>query len=85
MMDSGGQGQASETCVPLADLSIDNQTPAEGDTVDFAIEAKVTRIDGDMAYVQPVSVNGQPVSPEQESPQEDNSEPSFNDSGDYMQ
>jgi hypothetical protein len=89
-MDSGispDSGMSdSEVCVPIGSLSIDGETPQVGDTVDFAIEARVTRIDGEDAYVTPEKVNGQEVTQDaaSESDSEDSSEPSFSDNGDYM-
>lgn len=60
-----------EVCIPLKSLEQpDNseamQTPAEGDTVNFQVDATVTRIDGENAYVKPIAVNGQPLEQEGE-------------------
>lgn len=55
---------SSEQCVPLSALAMPDEgeqmaNPAPGDTVNYEVEGKVTRVDGKMAYVQPVKVNGQ--------------------------
>ena len=55
--------ESSEVCVPLKALQQpdDNeemQTPSEGDTVSLTVDAAVTRIEGNNAYVKPMSVNG---------------------------
>ena len=59
-------GNAQEFCVPLATLSMpgegDQMTPPEvGDVVTASVEGKVTKIDGDNAYVKPTSINGKPI------------------------
>ena len=83
--DMGNDSSSNEVCVPLESVTIDGQAPQEGDTVDFAIEARVSRVDNDMAYVVPTKVNGQDVDQEEnESPSDESSEPSFSSSGDYM-
>jgi hypothetical protein len=58
----------SEICVPLKALSLPGEqggdvTPAVGDEVDITGTAKVTRIDGDNAYLSPSTINGEAVSP----------------------
>lgn len=35
--------------------------PEVGDPVSYQVEGKVTRVEGDMAYVQADSINGKPV------------------------
>lgn len=58
---------ASEICVPVSALALpgdkDGQTtaPAVGDTVDISGTAKVIRIEGDKAYLQPDTINGAAV------------------------
>ena len=83
MPDSGESDNSNEIEVPLSDLAIDGNPPGVGDTCDFAIEARVTRVEGEMAYVTPEKVNGQEVSQDAESAP-DSSEPSFSDNGEYM-
>ena len=39
------------------------QTPAVGDLAQFQSEGKITRIEGDNAYVTVASINGKPVTP----------------------
>ncbi len=52
--------------MPLKSLAQpDNQeqmnTPGVGDSVSMQVDATVTRIDGDNAYVKPSAVNGTPL------------------------
>lgn len=59
------QGQ-NEICVPGKALALSGENgeavePGQGDTVSLQIEGKITRGDGGMVYVQPTSINGQPV------------------------
>lgn len=59
-------GGMREVCVPLGALAMPDeeqqaQPPAAGDQVQFNAEGKVTRIDGDNAYVELSHVNGQEV------------------------
>lgn len=83
--DAGTGGGSNEVEVPLESLVIDGHPPQEGDTVDFAIEARVSRIDGDSAYVVPEKVNGQDVEQEaNESGEDEDNEPTFDQSGGYM-
>lgn len=60
--DDGGM-ESSEVCVPLKalqqpDENEEMQTPSQGDTVSLTVDAAITRIEGDKAYVKPMSVNG---------------------------
>lgn len=71
--DSTSGDKSNEMCVPLASLSMEGQAPQEGDMV--TIEARVTRVENDMAYVTPAK--------DAESAPENASEPSFSDSGSY--
>lgn len=79
-MDSGispdpdKEETSNEMCVPLESLSIEGTAPKEGDMV--TVEARVTRVENDMAYVEPVSGTEEEAAP-------DNEPPSFSDSGDY--
>jgi hypothetical protein len=40
------------------------QTPMQGDSVTMQVEATIDRIEGDMAYITPTSVNGNPLGEE---------------------
>ena len=65
---------ANEQCVPLMALAMPEEgdqmaSPEVGDVVTYTVEGKVTRIEGDMAYVEPETVNGKPVE-KRESPGE---------------
>lgn len=62
---------SSEVCVPLSALASPGeddqlQTPAVGDRAQFQSEGKISRIEGDNAYVTVESVNGKPVTKEDE-------------------
>lgn len=67
IMDKGGMGD--EDCVPLNTLSSPGENdemtnPSVGDLVQYQKEGKVTRIEGDNAYVKVNSVNGKPLTAE---------------------
>ena len=84
--DTGNSDNSNEIEVPLNMLEIDGNPPGIGDTCDFAIEARVTSIDGDMAMVTPEKVNGQDVQQDaasSDAASPDSSEPQFDDSGSY--
>lgn len=58
--------KSSEICVPLESLSLSGETgsavaPAQGDEVDITGTATVSRIEGQMAYLTPKTINGAPV------------------------
>lgn len=60
-----------EMCVALKSLALpdegDNlQNPTIGDVVNFTVDGKITRIEGDKAYIEPTAVNGEPVSEAEE-------------------
>jgi len=64
-----GGGMDSEDCVPVSALASPGEdeqmtTPEVGDIVQYQKEGKITRIEGDNAYVTVQSVNGKPVTPE---------------------
>lgn len=56
-----------EVSVPAKALAINGETPTEGDAVSFTVEGTVTRIGEGNVYVQPTSVNGEPIESEKES------------------
>ena len=57
----------TELCVKAGSLAMDAEdggpgaTPAVGDSVEFTATGKVSRVEGDNAYVSVESVNGEPV------------------------
>lgn len=51
----------AEFPVSLATLSVDGTNPEVGDNVEVRVQAKVTRVVNDMAYVKPETVNGEPL------------------------
>lgn len=80
-MPSGGM-EDGEVCVPLSALAQPDdgdqmQTPAEGDNVTMTVDATVTRIEGENAYLKPTSINGTDL--EEENKEEEPSEPSLED------
>jgi hypothetical protein len=65
MMDS------NEQCVPVAALQQPDDseqlvTPEVGDAVSYTVEGKVSRIEGDKAYVTVETANGKPIADEKE-------------------
>jgi len=59
-------GGGMEMCVPLASLAQPDegeqmQTPEVGDPVTMTVEGKITRVEGENAYVTPSAVNGREV------------------------
>lgn len=62
-------GGMSEVCVPISSLQRPGEdeqmmNPSEGDVVSLYAEGKVTRIEGDNAYIKVDSVNGKPLDAE---------------------
>lgn len=60
---------AMEDCVSLNALMMPDegdqmQPPAVGDEVNYQVTGRVTRIEGDKAYVAKTTVNGQDVEPD---------------------
>lgn len=65
--ESESMGGGMEDCVPLDALAMPDeqeqmQPPSVGDEVNYQVTGKVTRIEGENAYVQKKSINGQEVS-----------------------
>ncbi len=63
--ESGGSA-SMEDCVPMDALAMPDdkeqmQPPSVGDNVQYNVEGKVTRIEGNNAYVQKTAINGQKV------------------------
>lgn len=61
MAEPAGAG-AGEVQIPAKALSINGEAPAQGDSVSFTVEGKVTRAEGESVFVMPESVNGEPIS-----------------------
>jgi len=67
----------NEQAIPLAALQQPDETeqlvtPEVGDMVTYTVEGKISRIEGDRAFVTVESANGQPVAEEQpENPADD--------------
>jgi hypothetical protein len=65
--------KSNEICVPTSALAMPDEgeqltNPEEGDIVTLQVEGKVSRVEGDKAYVTPSSVNGQDVGAEEDEP-----------------
>lgn len=63
-------GSNNEQCVPVAALqqpddSDELVTPEIGDVVSYTVEGKISRIEGDKAYVTVETANGKPMADEQ--------------------
>lgn len=54
--------EGGEQCVPLTALAVDGTNPAEGDEAEVKARVKITRVEGDKAYIQLAEVNGEAVS-----------------------
>lgn len=66
MDEDDNEQSPGELPIPIAALqqpddSEQMQTPGEGDSVSFQVDAVITRIEGDCAYVKPSAVNGTPL------------------------
>lgn len=62
-----------EDCIPTKLLAMPDegeqmQEPAVGDKVQYSVEGKVSRIDGENAYVTKTAINGQKI---EDKPQDD--------------
>ena len=62
-----------EQCVPTSAVSVPEEgeqmaEPEPGDTVRYEVEGKVSRVAGGHVYVDPVSINGQPVEEKPDEP-----------------
>jgi hypothetical protein len=62
--ESAGAMAAGELCVPASALAMPDEqeqmtNPEPGDVVDLQVQAKVSRIEGENAYIVPESINGQ--------------------------
>ena len=65
------KAMANEQCVPLSALATSDDgaeltKPEVDDEVEYQVKGKVSRIDGEMAYVKPMSVNGEEVEAEKQ-------------------
>jgi hypothetical protein len=67
---------ANEQCVPVAALQQPDDseqlvTPEVGDAVSYTVEGKISRIEGDKAYVTVETANGKPIAEKTEEPSAD--------------
>lgn len=64
-------------CLAMPDQNEQMQTPEVGDMVHYTVEGRVTRIEGDHAYIERESINGKPCDEHDgaESPDNSASEP----------
>ena len=86
VMPMAAAAPAMEDRVPLsalanADESNQMTTPAVGDRVSYSVDGKIIRIEGDQAFIQKESVNGQELKADAESPAEDSIEQLSADAG----
>jgi hypothetical protein len=59
--DATPEGGNGDVAVAIDTLNADDGTsPAVGDDVDVQVQGKVSRIEGDCAYVTPETCNGKP-------------------------
>lgn len=63
--------EENEVCVPLKALAQPDeqdqmQTPAEGDSGSMQVDYVITRIEGENAYIKPMSINGTDLEAEKE-------------------
>jgi len=70
-----GSDMGGLDCVPLSALNMPDdqeqmQAPEQGDKVTYSIEGTVEKIEGDEAYVKRESINGQPVQPPSDKPEQ---------------
>ena len=89
-MDEGDEDEQEpgELPIPLEALqqpddSEQMQTPGEGDSVSFQVDAIVTRVEGEMAYVKPSAVNGHPLPEEGEDEEAEQGGQSKEDEGEF--
>ena len=64
---------SNEQCVPLEALAMPEEgdqlaNPEPGDLVSYTVEGKVTRVEGQKAYVEPETVNGKPFAKDEAPP-----------------
>lgn len=69
-------GSTNEQCVPVAALQQPDEadqlvTPEVGDVVSYTVEGKISRIEGDKAYVTVEAANGKPVAEDKPEQSED--------------
>lgn len=65
--EAENESAGMEDCIPLSSLATPDAeeqmtNPEVGDEVNYQVTGKVTRIEGENAYVQKTSINGQKVS-----------------------
>jgi hypothetical protein len=63
--------ESNEQCVPVVALQQPDDseqlvTPEVGDVVSYTVEGKISRIEGDKAYVTVETANGKPIADEKE-------------------
>jgi hypothetical protein len=51
----------SEVAASLSSLEVHGAQPEVGDEVEIHVKGKVSRIEGDVAYISPTEVNGEPA------------------------
>jgi len=59
--DTAGESSEKLHCLPVSALAVDGTTPEVGDSVEYTVKGRVSRIEGSEAYVMPETVNGEPA------------------------
>lgn len=66
MPEAGADKPRLQQCVPVAAVSVPDEgeqmaAPEPGDTVRYEVEGKVDHVAGGHVYVDPATINGQPM------------------------
>lgn len=74
--DAAGESAEKLHCLPVSALAVEGTTPEVGDSVEYTVKGRVSRIEGGEAYVLPETVNGESAAlpPEPGGENEDDSE-----------
>ena len=59
--DAAGESTENLHCLAVSALAVDGTTPEVGDSVEYTVKGRVSRIEGAEAYVMPETVNGEPA------------------------
>jgi len=59
--DAAGESTEKLHCLPVSALAVEGTMPEVGDSVEYTVKGRVSRIEGTEAYVMPEMVNGEPA------------------------